>query len=86
MMKVLDTGSKKWSKKIKCRECKAKLEIEEEDLVVQNRAMAYAGETWEPELYVECAVCNSDICVTKKVPYGIQDRKFDELRNRKDQG
>jgi hypothetical protein len=82
-MKVLDTGSKKWSKKVKCRECKAKLEIEEEDLKAGNFAIGHAGETWEPELYVECAVCNSDVRLKfGVVPSGIEHKLFEELRKR----
>ena len=82
-MKVLDTGSKKWSKKIKCRECKAKLEIELDDVKAINTAMGYAGETWEPLLYVECAVCNSDVRLKiGSVPSGIEHKLFEELRER----
>lgn len=80
-MKVLDTGSKKWSKKIKCSECKAKLEIELDDLKAGNYAIGYAGETWEPQLYVECAVCNSEVRVKESnVPSGIRHKLFDALR------
>ena len=76
-MKVL--SKEKWSKKVKCRECKAKLEIEEDDLFAVNTAMAYAGESWDPRLRVTCAVCQSNIDVTSKVPSGMCDRKYAKL-------
>jgi hypothetical protein len=77
-MKVL--SKEKWSKEIKCRSCKAKLEIEEADLFAVNTAMGYAGETWDPRLRVTCAVCHTDIDVTNKVPRGMQNKKYDEIR------
>jgi hypothetical protein len=80
-MKVLST--EKWSKRVNCRECKSRLEIEEDDLRAVNTAMSYAGETWDPRLRVTCAVCHSDIDVTDKVPSGLQNKKYDELRTKR---
>lgn len=82
-MKVLDTGSKKWSCKVKCHECKAKLEIELSDVKAGNYAIGYAGETWEPQLYVECAVCSSEVRLKiGSVPSGIENKLFTELKER----
>lgn len=78
-MKVLE-GPDKWVKQCTCKECSAKLEIEESDLRVVNTAVGYAGETWEPAIVVTCPVCKTDVYVTKKVPYGIQNRLYDKVR------
>ena len=82
-MKVLNTGSKKWSKKIKCHECKAWLEVEVNDLKAGNFAIGYDGETWAPELYVECGVCQSDLRLKdNQVPSGIRHKLFDALKEK----
>ena len=81
-MKVL--SQEKWSAQVTCTACKALLEIEESDLRVVNTAMAYAGERWDPRLRVECAVCHSDIDVTRTVPSGMRYRMYDEAREKMD--
>lgn len=83
-MKVIakGDGKKKWTKRFVCEECKAVLEVEEKDLHVANTAVAYAGESWEPRLYFDCAVCHSDNDVTGKVPSGIQSKLFEEAREK----
>lgn len=80
-MKIL--SEKKWSKEIKCHECKAELEIEESDLFAVNTAQGYAGESWDPRLRVTCAACNSRIDITSKVPSGMREKKYDQLRKKR---
>ena len=67
---------KKWTEEVVCKDCGAQLRIEASDLIVRNTAMFYAGETWDPVVLVKCAVCDSEVYVTKKVPSGIRDRLF----------
>lgn len=81
-MKVVNKGKgkQKWSKRVVCPECNAVLDIEKEDLYVINTAVAYAGETWEPELCFNCGSCESRVTVTNQVPSGIQWDLFDKAR------
>jgi hypothetical protein len=76
IVKVIDAGNggKKWTKKITCPHCHAKLEIEEKDLYVGNSAVAYAGETWEPHLRCKCGSCQSRIEMHGRVPQGIEEK------------
>lgn len=84
-MKVLKAGTKsgKWAARVICRECEAVLEIEKEDLYVINTAVAYAGETWEPEVVFNCAVCETRNYAKGNVPAGIRYRLIDEVRNKR---
>lgn len=78
-MKIIDAGHNvAWSLRLICRgmPCAAVLEIEESDLHFVNNAMGYAGETWEPQLYVVCPVCGALNYVTWDVSTQIRERKF----------
>jgi uncharacterized protein YbaR (Trm112 family) len=83
-MKVIDAGNskKKWTKIIICPHCHAKLEIEKKDLCVDNDAVAYAGETWEPHLRCKCGACGSRIEMEGKVPEGIEEELINKARRR----
>ena len=80
-MKVI-TGSKEWKTVVSCPEehCAAVLEIEKDDLYVGNTAAFYAGETWEPHIFVTCAVCETEFIVTAAVPYGIRTKLIDKAK------
>jgi len=80
-MKVIK-GELEWKTEIICPHCKSVLEIEKKDLYVINTAMSYAGETWDPEMQVDCCVCETSIGVTKQVPYGIRNRMYLEKRRK----
>lgn len=75
-------SKKKWSFIKTCPECKTKLRVYKKDLYVANHAVGYAGETWEPELAIECAECKSTMTVTNKVPSGIREELYDKARER----
>lgn len=83
-MKVITKGNKpaKWTKRFTCDECEAVLEVEESDLYAVNTAVAYAGETYDPRLRIKCGCCSSEIDVTNKVPSGLQNKLFAELRKK----
>jgi len=83
-MKVLEVGEKRiWKKIIDCKECNSTLEIVEGDLQARNYAVGYAGETWEPGLFVICAICRSSVHLKDSdVPSGIINSLFEQLKKR----
>lgn len=54
-MKVIE-GPAQWSARLRCRSCDRLVEVEPEDLVYENHAVAYAGETddWYYVVYCTC--------------------------------
>lgn len=80
-MKVV-SKNKDWKKRIKCKECRAELEIEEKDVYVVNTAVGYAGESFDPQLRVNCGRCKSSVDVSDKVPSGIENSKIQLFREK----
>jgi hypothetical protein len=80
-MKVLSTGKTSWSGEFECCECHAKLEVVKSDLHVGNNAVAYAGDSWDPYVYFNCAVCKSRNTVTGKIPSGISETLISKARS-----
>lgn len=63
-----------------CGHCKALLELEFSDIQVENTAMAYAGETYDPVLYFLCPVCKSRNYRLEFVPPGIRAELIESAR------
>ena len=80
-MKVISRpdGRDEWTLEIECRKCHAKLEVNKDDLYPVNTAVGYAGETWDPAVYVDCGNCESSINVTDKVQDGVREKLYDKL-------
>lgn len=77
-MDVLKKGkSKEWSKDVECDECLALLRVYKKDLYVVNTAIAYAGETWDPKIRADCAICKNELVIDEYVP----DRIRNDLEN-----
>ena len=78
-MKIL--SEPEWTRKVTCPHCRAKLEITATDIKAINTAVFYAGETFEPEVGVDCGVCHKFFEI-HGVPAGLYNKAVNDLRNR----
>lgn len=81
-LKAFGFFGRKWKERVMCPRhgCRAVYEVDADDLVAENTAVAYAGETWEPRIYVYCPECGQAAELTYVIPQAVRDKKFAELR------
>lgn len=72
-----------WSKQFRCPACKKTSTITIENVKVINTAVAYAGETWEPEVCVICPICQSHTGAKGQAPQGILDSVLHEAESKR---
>lgn len=73
-MRLVKTNKAAWAKVFTCPECKAKLEVNERDLKVNDFALNIGGVPSDRQIYFECMICYSVVKVTDRVPEGIHDK------------